>query len=478
MIEFQSINASAGAFSLSGIDLVIPNGVCHVVVGPTGAGKTFLLECLIGARKLKSGRILIDGIDITNLPPNERRIAYVPQDICLFPNMSVRDNIWYGVLARRIEPGAAEHARRTIDLLVEFLRLASLLERFPAHLSGGERQRVALARALATRPALLALDEPFSAIDHSMREDIRRMLKSLLEEFQTTALVVTHDLDEAFFLGQQLSIMVGGKIIQTGPRDQMYYYPKTFAAAEFLGIRNIFPARVIAVTEDSVELAWDALSTKLRVPCHCSRKRFSVGQHAHFGIRSEAVELSFVGTSASAAADSATASTSISEQAAVSPSAAVSIPASTPVSLPASDTVSVSGSVSACSTASDPSSGISSNSSYVQVSNSASADSFPPISDGDSFSSSVGNSYKASIPSSAKAACTIDSHEHKVTFSGLITQIYLRGRTHTVVVEIGPDRRVPIEVDIYDAAARRLGIDKGKQVSITLDPRWIFLISN
>lgn len=286
MIEFRKLCATAGAFSLENVDITISSGDCHVIVGPTGAGKTFLLETLVGLRDLRSGSILIDNAEISSLPPRARKISYVPQDTCLFPNMTVRENIMYGI---RMGGISYQEAKPLVDHLISFLRIDHILERYPGRLSGGEKQRVALARALVPRPLLLVLDEPFSAIDHSMREEIRRLIKELLEEFQTTTLIVTHDLDEAFFLGDHISIMINGRILQSGNRERMYYYPRTSQAASFLGIKNIFPAKVEEISEGSVIIHWEAMNERLTIPCHCSQKRFCLGQQVHFGIRSEAV---------------------------------------------------------------------------------------------------------------------------------------------------------------------------------------------
>ncbi|NLI76549.1 MAG: ABC transporter ATP-binding protein [Candidatus Riflebacteria bacterium] len=286
MIELRSLGATAGRFRLDGVSFTIGAGDCHVIVGPTGAGKTFLLETIVGLRQPDTGTILIDGADVAGVPPNGRGVSYVPQDTCLFPTLTVRQNIRYGI---DIRGTGGPDAEKLIGHLVEFLRIGDLLDRYPRHLSGGERQRVALARALAPRPALLALDEPFSAIDHSLREEIRRMIKSLLEEFRTTTLIVTHDLDEAFFLGSTVSLLMDGRIIQSGPREEMYYHPKTLPAATFLGIKNLFPGRVEALGQEEITVTSAELGLTITVPCRCARKRFAPQQPVRFGIRSEAV---------------------------------------------------------------------------------------------------------------------------------------------------------------------------------------------
>ncbi len=362
MIEFRSISAAAGSFRLDSISLKIPRGDCHVIVGPTGAGKTFLLETLIGLRSPESGTILLEGREITGFPPHKRQIAFVPQDTCLFPTMTVRDNILYGVRANGIEP---TEVAPFLEHLVEFLRIGQLLDRWPQNLSGGEKQRVALARALVTKPVLLVLDEPFSAIDHSFREEIRRLLKSLLEEFRMTTLIVTHDHDEAFFLGNHISIMMDGRILQSGSRDDIYSYPRSFAAASFFGIKNVFPGKVLEITDTGVVLLWESVHQTVSVPCRC-RHKYAAGQSVHFGIRPEAV--------------------------------------------------------------------------YIMRADKR-------------------------------------QEEKKNVFPGIITKIFLRGKMHTLLVEIGFETKIQIEIDIHDAAVRKMGLQEQMEIRISLEPKWIFLIS-
>lgn len=364
MIELRSVHAAVGSFRLAEIDIAIGAGTCHVIVGPTGAGKTFLLETIIGLRQPVAGNILIDGRDVAAIPPHGRQISYVPQDTCLFPTMTVRQNIRFGLEARRTANGASDEA--FIARLIEFLHIGDILDRFPRNLSGGERQRVALARALATKPVLLILDEPFSAIDHSLREEIRRMIKELLDEFKTTTLIVTHDLDEAFFLGDIVSIILGGRIIQSGPREEMYYHPKSMAAAEFLGIKNIFPGVVETLTKNEITISSVDLGRKLTVPCRCAHKRFTPQQPVRFGIRSEAVHI---------------------------------------LRQPA-----------------NPESG-------------------------------------------------------QGVFDARIKRIFVRGILHTIIAEPSTPRKVAVEIDVHDAAVRKLGLREGADIQIKLRPEHIFLLA-
>ncbi|HPG57084.1 MAG TPA: ATP-binding cassette domain-containing protein, partial [Candidatus Wallbacteria bacterium] len=146
MVKIENLCLDMGAFKLNGVNLEIARGACHAIVGPTGSGKTLLLETIIGIQKIKSGRVVIGGKDVTALLPSLRNISYVPQDICLFPHMKVIDNIMYGVKVRKIDPAPL---KPFIDELIEFLNISAILERYPAGLSGGEKQRAAIVRALA-----------------------------------------------------------------------------------------------------------------------------------------------------------------------------------------------------------------------------------------------------------------------------------------------------------------------------------------
>ncbi len=204
MIALDRVNVRTGAFSLDGVSFLIPAGAYGVLMGPTGSGKTTLVEIICGLRKPFGGRVVIDGVDVTREAPGNRGIGYVPQDGALFPTMSIREQLGFALRVRR-RP-AREIERRVIEL-AGHLGVAHLLERMPAGLSGGERQRVALGRALAARPAVLLLDEPLSALDESMRGDMRDLLRSIQREEGVSVLHVTHDRSEAVALADVLLVM-------------------------------------------------------------------------------------------------------------------------------------------------------------------------------------------------------------------------------------------------------------------------------
>jgi ABC-type Fe3+/spermidine/putrescine transport system ATPase subunit len=228
-LSISGLTARAGSFTLGPVDLDIPPDRVLVLLGPSGAGKTVLLETIAGLRPRQSGQISLAGADITGLPPEQRRIGLVFQDAALFPHMSVRENIRFGPRASgATAPGAS-------DSLMRQLGIGHLADRSPRSLSGGERQRVALARALAIRPGLLLLDEPLSALDQPTREDMRSLLQQLLAELEIPAAHVTHDRDEALSIGDDLAVIVGGQLRQTGPAATVAADPADPDVARLLG---------------------------------------------------------------------------------------------------------------------------------------------------------------------------------------------------------------------------------------------------
>jgi ABC-type Fe3+/spermidine/putrescine transport system ATPase subunit len=203
-----------------------------VVLGPSGAGKTTLLEVIAGLRPHPSGRILLAGEDLTRRPPEQRRIGMVFQGGALFPHLSVRENVRFGP---RTQAQASADAADAAGALLDRLGIAHLADRFPRSLSGGERQRAALARALATRPRLLLLDEPLSALDPPTREEIRALLQELLAGLRIPTIHVTHDRDEALTLGDHLAVVAHGALRQTGPTQHVVDRPADHTVARQVG---------------------------------------------------------------------------------------------------------------------------------------------------------------------------------------------------------------------------------------------------
>jgi molybdate transport system ATP-binding protein len=228
-----------------------------VLFGPSGAGKTLTLHCLAGLVRPDRGRIVVNGTVFfdaaagIDVPPQRRRVGYVFQGYALFPHLSVAENVGFGLRGRP----RAERDERVRDVVAR-LGLTGFERRAPRELSGGQRQRVALGRALATDPALLLLDEPLSALDAPLRRTLRDELRQTLESWGTTAVLVTHDVTEAYRLGDRVIVYEGGRVIESGPRAELLWQPASESVARIMGIRNILRGTVVKASPDRIELRW------------------------------------------------------------------------------------------------------------------------------------------------------------------------------------------------------------------------------
>ena len=240
MIRLDRVSVRVGEFDLQDISLEVPRGGYALIIGPTGSGKTTLLEAVAGHAPLRGGRVFMHDDDVTQLPPERRGLGFVYQQYHLFPHLSVRDNIGYGITRRGNNRAAAE---RTAEL-ADMLGILPLLDRPVRGLSGGEQQRVALARALAPRPSILLLDEPFASIDPATRHVMRRELRTLHEREGITTLQVTHDFDEALRLGDLVAVLSEGRIAQRGTPEQVFRYPNSAFVARFVGSGNVIAGEV------------------------------------------------------------------------------------------------------------------------------------------------------------------------------------------------------------------------------------------
>ncbi len=240
MIRIEQVNYSVGTFALRDVSLSVAAGEYFVLLGPTGSGKTVLVECLCGLNRIDSGRIFIGEADVTHEEPRSRGVGYLPQDYALFPHKTVRGNIGFGLRNRREFPA---EIRQQVDQLMDQLGLAHLADRLPEKLSGGEKQRVALARALAVRPRVLLLDEPVSALDEQTRDDLCRKLKQLQRETKTTTVHVCHNFAEMLSVADRIGILEQGRILQVGTPQEILERPNSARVARFVQAGNLLSAR-------------------------------------------------------------------------------------------------------------------------------------------------------------------------------------------------------------------------------------------
>lgn len=271
MIQVKNLCVDLGDFTLSDINLDVKSGEYFVILGPTGAGKTVLLETIAGLYPINSGQIWLNGKEVTQLEPEKRNISIVYQDHVLFPHLSVKENIVFGLKLRK---QTRQEIETTLDWTAGLLNISHLLDRKPDTLSGGERQKVALARALSIKPQVLLLDEPLSALDPETREGVQRELRQIHDRLKMTAIHVTHDFEEAIALGSRIAVLGEGHIKQVGTPEEVFHQPNSEFVARFAMTRNIFAGEVVdkangdvAFRTEDIELA---IVTDLRGKTHAS----------------------------------------------------------------------------------------------------------------------------------------------------------------------------------------------------------------
>jgi putative spermidine/putrescine transport system ATP-binding protein len=250
-------------------------------LGPSGCGKTTTLRMIAGFEQPTAGTITVDGTDITNRPPNRRNIGMVFQSYALFPNMTVADNIGFGLKVRK---RPKDQIRTRVAELLELINLPDKGGRFPYQLSGGQQQRVALARALAIEPEVLLLDEPLSALDAKIRVALRKEIRAIQRQLGITTVYVTHDQEEAMSLSDRVVVMSEGRIEQIGPPPEIYNFPATPFVASFVGTLNLLPAKVVDAGGGVVSIAGQTIRTPKAIESGADRP-------VTVALRPEAIEI-------------------------------------------------------------------------------------------------------------------------------------------------------------------------------------------
>ncbi len=288
-LSIQNVAKDFGGVQvLKGIDIDVEPGQFLILVGPSGCGKSTLMNCLAGLDTPTSGDILLDGKNLSGVPPKDRNIAMVFQSYALYPNMNVRENIEFGLRMRKMPEG---ERRGTIERVSKMLQIENLLERKPGQLSGGQRQRVAMGRALARNPGLFLFDEPLSNLDAKLRVEMRAEIKLLHQRTRTTSVYVTHDQVEAMTLGDCIAVMKDGVVQQFGTPYEIYTRPANQFVAGFIGspAMNFIPVSLLAgAGKPQVKLEAHGNSQLLEM--HAAGLAAHAQRELILGLRPEAVE--------------------------------------------------------------------------------------------------------------------------------------------------------------------------------------------
>src|SRR6476661_7683816 len=272
----------AQSTAVENFNLQVERGEFVSFLGPSGCGKTTTLRMVAGFETPTSGAIKINGVDVTNTPPNQRQVGMVFQSYALFPNMTVADNIGFGLKVKR-QPASAIKSR--VDEMLKIIHMSEFGGRYPYQMSGGQQQRVALARALAIQPQVLLLDEPLSALDAKIRISLRNEIRAIQRQLGITTIYVTHDQEEALSLSDRVVVMSDGRIEQIGTPFEIYNYPSTTFVASFVGTLNLVDAGVVDAGAGRLSLAGQEVRTARPVTSAAA------GDRVTLAVRPEGIDL-------------------------------------------------------------------------------------------------------------------------------------------------------------------------------------------
>ena len=285
-IQIENVSKDFDGFmAVRNVNLDIYQGELFSILGGSGCGKTTLLRMLAGFERPTSGRILIDGVDMTEVPPYERPVNMMFQSYAIFPHLSVENNVAYGLKKEGMPK--SEIRTRVADML-ELVQMTEFARRKPSQLSGGQRQRIALARALVKRPKVLLLDEPLAALDKKLREHTQFELMDIQDQTGVTFIIVTHDQEEAMTLSTRIVVMHDGRFIQSGTPKEIYEYPVNRYVADFFGTINLFEGTVSQIDDATVTVECEGVNAAIRAQ---SAEQMSLAEPLTLAVRPEKISI-------------------------------------------------------------------------------------------------------------------------------------------------------------------------------------------